>query len=238
MTIIQRITGRINPLQVKVIKVFLLKVVAEGSKNTETNKIGMKELKSLTGSQSEFDAESFFMPIAKLMFKIKQIDDAGQTYLSLTPLMSEIRIEKGCVSYTISPSVKKMLQNKDNRAIIERWFESTHNLLTIRMLNFISPYIKETATENRTPFLKIDELQLMLGLEGRYKNFYEFNRSVLKKCINEIHREAKIRVIVVYQKQSNKISAIQFIIMPLAAYASYMVKSSLKTNDKKLKEST
>lgn len=122
-------------------------------------------------------------------------------------------IEDGVMSYGFSDFLREKLQNSHyytrlNMSIQAR-ISSKYSLAIYEL--GCDHIIRETG-KGFTPFLEIEELKKYLGCdeEKSYQGFREFNRTILKRSIDEINKKSDINIKITFRKTGKFISAAQF----------------------------
>ncbi len=76
-------------------------------------------------------------------------------------------------------------------------------------------YFDAARGEGETPFIDLDQLRRMLGLEdGAYQQFKTLNRDVLKRALKDINGKSDLQVTSIFRREKRKVVAVKFRIVP------------------------
>ena len=136
----------------------------------------------------------------------------GSSKWGVTSLLAHAEIENGICSYSYSPPLRQHLYNPAMYArldlSLQNRFESKHAQV---LWELCTDYLGAAREQGETPFIPIDSYRKIMGVEeGGYPKFKEFNRRVVKAPVAEINRVSDFRVIVDYQRQGRKVTALKF----------------------------
>lgn len=131
-------------------------------------------------------------------------------------LLAQAEIEKGLCSFAFSPIMRKRLYNPRLYAKIslsmQNRFGSKHALA---LYELAVDYLDAARGEGETPFIDLDQLRRMLGLEdGAYQQFKTLNRDVLKRALKEINGKSDLQVTSIFRREKRKVVAVKFRIVP------------------------
>ena len=133
----------------------------------------------------------------------------------IAALLSEVKITGDQVFYSYSPTIRKKLYNPSMYAkislVMQNKFSSKY---TLALYELFIDYFMNDVKRGETPFIKVDDLRLLLGVEGSsyLDNFYRFNNKILQKALKEINEKSDLDVKVEYKKNKRKTVALKFIV--------------------------
>lgn len=168
----------------------LAKEVGFDSKNVEFLK---NSIRSLNKTQVEFNVLRH-----------------GSEVWNTSALLAEASIGNGQLSYSIPPTLRKMLHNPKMFALInlniQRLFNSGHAYsLYENTFRF-----KDVGS---TGFISIEDWKKLFGIEAdSYPEFKYFNKEVLKPSIEEVNRVTDIFLDLELKKNGNRVVALKFLI--------------------------
>lgn len=134
----------------------------------------------------------------------------GSEVWNTSALLAEASIGNGQITYSIPPTLRKMLHNPKMFALInlnmQRLFNSGHAYsLYENTFRF-----KDVGS---TGFISIEDWKKLFGIEvDSYPEFKYFNKEVLKPSIEEVNKVTDIFLEVELKKVGNKVIALKFLI--------------------------
>src|SRR4029453_8973581 len=140
------------------------------------------------------------------------LDKDGSPEWGVTALLAQGGINKGTFTYAYSPKLRQLLHNPRVYARLDlnlqNQFESKYALA---LWELCADYLGATREYGETPFIELGDFRKLMGIkEGGYPKFKEFNRCAVKEPIAEINRISDFQVIVDYQRERRKVTALKF----------------------------
>lgn len=137
--------------------------------------------------------------------------DKTKTWIATT-VLAWVKIEKGVCEYEYSMGLREMLLNPNIYAridlLVQREIGSKHVLALWEY--FMGELALVQSNRCFTPWIAIDELQKLLGIQKEYNEFKFFNFHVIKKSVTEINRlNLKIHN-VEYKRKKRRVVALRF----------------------------
>ena len=140
------------------------------------------------------------------------LDKDGSPDWGVTALLAQAGINKGTFTYAYSPKLRQLLHNPRVYARLDlnlqKQFESKYALA---LWELCADYLGASREYGETPFIELGDFRKLMGIkEGGYPKFKEFNRCAVKEPMAEINRISDFQVIVDYQREHRKVTALKF----------------------------
>ena len=180
----------------------------------EVHRIALLELAKLIGYDSH-DLE-YLKEAAEAMVRCivewDVLDKDGSPDWGVTALLAQAGINKGTFTYAYSPKLRQLLHNPRVYARLDlnlqKQFESKYALA---LWELCADYLGASREYGETPFIELGDFRKLMGIkEGGYPKFKEFNRCAVKEPIAEINRISDFQVVVDYQRERRKVTALKF----------------------------
>ena len=180
----------------------------------EVHRIALLELAKLIGYDSH-DME-YLKEAAEAMVRCivewDVLDKDGSPDWGVTALLAQAGINKGTFTYAYSPKLRQLLHNPRVYARLDlnlqKQFESKYALA---LWELCADYLGASREYGETPFIELGDFRKLMGIkEGGYPKFKEFNRCAVKEPIAEINRISDFQVIVDYQREHRRVTALKF----------------------------
>lgn len=226
--LLHNVHGRITPMMKKCFDV-LLDIAREKTDAAQKHEIKLRELKIATGCKSEEELKDGVRALFTTTLYFCGADDRGRETWKIMGCLTYAQITEDCLVYSIEPFLVERFQPPQAREFLDLAYTSRfRSKYALALCNFCFDY-KIPDGEGRTPLMPLTKLSKLLGCAGdKYGSFAEFNRSVLKKAMAEVNKKSGFRIMAMYQKTARTTTAIQFIVMPLAVYATTMLRMNRK----------
>ena len=185
-----------------------------GLENEEEHSISLQYLAILVGYDSH-DME-YLKETSKAMMRCivewDVLDKDGSPEWGATALLAQVKIKRGICTYAYSPELRRRLHNPAMYARLDlnlqKQFESKYSLA---LWELCTDYLGSGREYGETPFIPIEVFRKLMGLtENMYPAFMNFNQKVIKPAVEEINQVSDFRVVVDYQRQGRKVTAIKF----------------------------
>ena len=211
------ISNKLSLLERKIFNI-LIKNIRTNKDSANLQSIHIKQLLIWLGSDGctnyEFLKESLHNLVnTSLRFNILN-KDRKKKWESSMALLSEVHFDGGMVHYSVSPSLREALARPSSYAYLEIKFQ---NLLSSRhslaLWEFCCEQLDTTGAKNMvTPYIEIEQLKLLLGVDSQgYESYKVFNSRIIKKSINEINLKTNIQISsILTKKNGKKIDSIAF----------------------------
>jgi plasmid replication initiation protein len=134
---------------------------------------------------------------------------------AISSLLASASISGGKCIYDYSHHLKTLLKNPNIygriNLITQNKFKSKYSLI---LWEFLSDYLSVGKSSGiRTEWIKIDDYKNFLGAEpGKYKTFKGLSLNLIKLPVEEINKVSDLNVEATYQKSSNKVVAVKFLV--------------------------
>jgi hypothetical protein len=139
------------------------------------------------------------------------LDKDGSPEWGATALLAQVKIKKGMCIYAYSPELRRRLHNPAMYARLDlnlqKQFESKYSLA---LWELCTDYLGSGREYGETPFITIEDFRMLMGTGTMYPAFMNFNQKIIKPAVDEINRVSDFRVVVEYQRQGRKVTAIKF----------------------------
>lgn len=139
------------------------------------------------------------------------LDKDGSPEWGATALLAQVKIKKGMCIYAYSPELRRRLHNPAMYARLDlnlqKQFESKYSLA---LWELCTDYLGSGREYGETPFIAIEDFRMLMGTGTMYPAFMNFNQKIIKPAVDEINRVSDFRVVVEYQRQGRKVTAIKF----------------------------
>lgn len=206
------ISNYLSHTERKISNILLLNAFNELNKK-EIHKISLSSIIGFLGLEStknlDFIKESF-KRLNSTQIEWNVLNKDKKNKWGVTTIISSADIENGICSYSFSPTMRKLLATPNIYArlnlLVQSKFTSKHSLALWEFL--LDDLCTKKINSTRTERIHTNALQKIFGVE--YVEFKEFNRSVLKKAINEINDLSDLNVSANLHKTANKVSKISF----------------------------
>ena len=129
-----------------------------------------------------------------------------------TALLAQADIQKGLFTYAYSPELRRRLHNPEMYARLDldlqRQFDSKYGLA---LWELCADYLGAGREYGETPFIPIDAFRQLMGIaETAYASFKRLKDKVIDPAMAEVNGVSDFRVIVDYQRESRRITALKF----------------------------
>ena len=208
-----QINNRITLLQRRTWNALLFHAY-NGLENEEEHSISLQYLATLVGYDSH-DME-YLKETSKAMMRCivewDVLDKDGSPEWGATALLAQVKIKRGICTYAYSPELRRRLHNPAMYARLDlnlqKQFESKYSLA---LWELCTDYLGSGREYGETPFIPIEVFRKLMGLtENMYPAFMNFNQKVIKPAVEEINQVSDFWVVVDYQRQGRKVTAIKF----------------------------
>ncbi len=140
------------------------------------------------------------------------LDKDGSPEWGATTLLAQVKITRGICTYAYSPELRRRLHNPAMYARLDlnlqKQFDSKYSLA---LWELCTDYLGSGRNYGETPFILIETFRKLMGVtENMYPAFMNFNQKVVKPAVEEINQVSDFRVVVDYQRQGRKVTAIKF----------------------------
>ena len=140
------------------------------------------------------------------------LDKDGSPEWGATALLAQVKIKRGMCIYAYSPELRRRLHNPAMYARLDlnlqTQFDSKYALA---LWELCTDYLGSGREYGETPFISVEDFRKLMGVtETMYPAFMNFNQKVIKPAVEGINRVSDFRVVVEYQRQGRKVTAIKF----------------------------
>lgn len=135
---------------------------------------------------------------------------------SETNLFSAVTISNGIIRWEYSHFLKKKLESPQVYARlnleISKRFISKHALALWEWFCMKKEFLEQGQINVSTGEVPLENIKKLLGLDGKYPKWIEFNRTVITPAIKEINEFSEFKVNVEQIKKHRKVLALKFIL--------------------------
>ena len=140
------------------------------------------------------------------------LDKDGSPEWGATALLAQVKITRGICTYAYSPELRRRLHNPAMYARLDlnlqKQFESKYSLA---LWELCTDYLGSGRDYGETPYIPIEKFRSLMGVTERmYPAFMNFNQKIIKPAVEEINEVSDFRVVVDYQRQGRKVTAVKF----------------------------
>jgi hypothetical protein len=130
----------------------------------------------------------------------------------VTTLLAQAKVKQGICTYAYSPEMRRRLHNPRMYARLslsmQNKFESKH---AQALWELSADYLGAERDYGETPFIAVETFRTLMGIpEGMYPDFMRLNDKVIKPAVTDINRISDFRLLVDYQRQGRKVTALKF----------------------------
>jgi len=135
-----------------------------------------------------------------------------------TALLAQATIERGVFTYAYSPELRRRLHNPAMYARLDlnlqRRFHSKYGLA---LWELCSDYLGSGREYGETPYIPLESFRKLMGItDSTYPSFKRLKDKVLNPAVDEINEVSDFRVVVDYQHEGRKVTALKFKIRRVA----------------------
>lgn len=185
-------------------------------KTKETHEIKISQLSELIGYNSR-DSKQLKTALIKLMSTVIEwnlIDKERNIGIwSASSIIADAQIDGSICRYSYSPTMRDLLHNPQMYAVIDlkvqERFKSAYALaLYENCIRFV-----KIPGEPQTPWIPMQDFRRLMGIEdGKYKDFKDFKKRVIKIAVEEVNAYSPINLNVEYRQSAGKVEEIKFFI--------------------------
>lgn len=183
-------------------------------KTKETHEIRISALSELIGYNSR-DLKTIKTALIKLISTVVEwnlFDDANDLGTwNASSIIADAQIDGPICRYSYSPLMRELLYNPARYAVIDlkvqEYFTSSYGLALyencIRYVNIPG--------EAQTPWISMRDFRRLMGVQdGKYKEFKDLKKRVIKIAVEEVNSVTPITVTVEYRRSSGSTDEIKF----------------------------
>lgn len=213
------ITNKITLLERKAFNI-LLKNAFEDLGKRDIHEISVNHLKKMVGWSG-----NGYQDLKKSLYNLRELGIVGNIFGKDKQNVEDINIgllgsvhikpRENICEYEFPKKLIHLLNSPNIYAVlnleVQNKFKSKHSIAIWEFC--IEDLSVKKVNSTNTKYITIEELKKMLFLtEDKYKQFFEFNRSVLKPSIFEINSKSDINISINTKKQNRKVSHISFFV--------------------------
>ena len=188
--------------------------------STDVHHITVRELRHLLdyNSNDEEYLKEIIRALVKCSVEWNVLGKDGANKWGIAALLADAEIANGICTYSYGAQLRKRLHHPSMYArldlSLQNRFESKH---AQALWELSVDYLGAAREYGETPFIPIDQFRRMMCADnGKYKQYRDLNKYVIKVAVDEINKVSDLRVTVENQRQGRKVTAVKFKIRRVA----------------------
>ena len=180
----------------------------------DIHSISVQEMMRLTGYHSKDEAHLKEATLAMMQCVVEWdvLDKDGAEIWGAAVLLASAQIKNGVCSYGFAPHLRYKLYNPEMFARLDldmqKRFESKYALA---LWELCTDYLGAKRDYGETPWIQLEDFRTLIGIaETMYPSFKRVREKVLSPAMAEINHVSDFRVLVEYQHQGRKVTALKF----------------------------